>query len=114
MTCVIVVRGVQTNAEGALWRDPPGYWEQIVWPAYVNAHEKLFVGGDIENGLPKLRHRRIPDAVDEDVSMGEAEEPGVEGGVDGLILIEGMKVGMEEMVRHCCEILREQVAEYNS
>ncbi|KAH7339636.1 P-loop containing nucleoside triphosphate hydrolase protein [Rhizoctonia solani] len=38
------------TAEGALWRDPPHYWEQIVYPAYVNAHKHLFKGEDVEKG----------------------------------------------------------------
>lgn len=41
---------VQSDPEGSLWRDPPNYWEQIVYPAYVRAHEHLFAGGDVENG----------------------------------------------------------------
>ncbi|KAG6897724.1 hypothetical protein C0992_011934 [Termitomyces sp. T32_za158] len=39
------------TAEGSLWRDPPGYWEQIVYPAYVDAHRDVFVDGDVEKGL---------------------------------------------------------------
>jgi nicotinamide/nicotinate riboside kinase len=42
---------VQSDPEGTLWRDPPHYWEQIVYPAYVRAHKHLFEGGDVENGL---------------------------------------------------------------
>lgn len=30
------------------WRDPPGYVEQIVWPAYVREHAFLFRHGDVE------------------------------------------------------------------
>lgn len=41
---------VQSDPEGALWRDPPNYWEQIVYPAYVRAHKHLFKDEDIENG----------------------------------------------------------------
>ena len=33
-----------------MWRDPPLYWEQIVWPAYVAAHKDMLEGGDIEHG----------------------------------------------------------------
>ncbi|KIJ50607.1 hypothetical protein M422DRAFT_27227 [Sphaerobolus stellatus SS14] len=40
----------QSDSEGSLWRDPPNYWEQIVYPAYVRAHQHLFEGGDVENG----------------------------------------------------------------
>ncbi|KAH8827963.1 hypothetical protein DL96DRAFT_1601043 [Flagelloscypha sp. PMI_526] len=38
------------TAEGSLWRDPPHYWEQIVYPAYVDAHKGIFSDGDVEEG----------------------------------------------------------------
>ncbi|KAL1740697.1 hypothetical protein HDZ31DRAFT_46976 [Schizophyllum fasciatum] len=38
------------TAEGALWRDPPHYWEQIVYPAYIEAHKHIFTDGDVEHG----------------------------------------------------------------
>ena len=39
--------------------DPPGYWEDIVYPAYVRAHQDLFVGGnmasnDLTGKVPNL------------------------------------------------------------
>ncbi|KAK4057044.1 ribosylnicotinamide kinase [Microbotryomycetes sp. JL221] len=37
-------------SEGALWKDPPNYWDNIVWPAYLKAHRPLFVNGDVEHG----------------------------------------------------------------
>ncbi|KAF8479469.1 P-loop containing nucleoside triphosphate hydrolase protein, partial [Gautieria morchelliformis] len=43
---------VQSDPEGTLWRDPPEYWEQIVYPAYFRAHTDLFEGGDVEHGKP--------------------------------------------------------------
>ncbi|KZO99312.1 P-loop containing nucleoside triphosphate hydrolase protein [Calocera viscosa TUFC12733] len=39
------------TAENTLWRDPPGYFDQIVWPAYVEAHRELFVQGDVQGVL---------------------------------------------------------------
>ncbi|KAJ7511418.1 P-loop containing nucleoside triphosphate hydrolase protein [Mycena galericulata] len=39
--------------EGEIWRDPPQYWEKVVWPAYVRAHEDMFEGKDVVAG--KLR-----------------------------------------------------------
>ncbi|KAJ1304599.1 hypothetical protein OPQ81_005741 [Rhizoctonia solani] len=36
------------TAEGSLWRDPPNYWEQIVYPAYLRAHKHLFKNEDVE------------------------------------------------------------------
>lgn len=30
------------------WEDPPGYFDDIVWPNYVKEHGFLFEGGDVE------------------------------------------------------------------
>ncbi|TBU31738.1 P-loop containing nucleoside triphosphate hydrolase protein [Dichomitus squalens] len=68
------------TAEGSLWRDPPNYWEQIVWPAYVAAHEQILENGDVEHGKPN-------------------------GKVPGLLLFEGLEVGMSEMVERVCSVL---------
>lgn len=43
------------TAEGSFWTDPPGYWENIVYPAYVRAHEDMFTNGDVEKGEPTDR-----------------------------------------------------------
>ncbi|EAU80443.2 hypothetical protein CC1G_12108 [Coprinopsis cinerea okayama7 len=40
-------------SEGEVWKDPPQYWEKIVWPAYIRAHEHLFEEGDVESGKVK-------------------------------------------------------------
>ncbi|KAG8750280.1 ribosylnicotinamide kinase [Serendipita sp. 396] len=45
---------VQFSPEGSFWRDPPGYWDDIVWPAYLKAHERIFEGGDIDHGSAAL------------------------------------------------------------
>jgi nicotinamide/nicotinate riboside kinase len=37
-------------AAGGVWTDPPNYFEQIVYPAYIKAHEQIFENGDIEQG----------------------------------------------------------------
>ncbi|KAJ8083348.1 ribosylnicotinamide kinase [Marasmius tenuissimus] len=39
--------------EGDTWRDPPQYWEKIVWPAYLKAHKHIFESGDVVSGAPK-------------------------------------------------------------
>jgi len=44
--------------EGHIWSDPPNYWENIVWPAYVRAHQGIFKDGDVEHGLP---NGKVPD-----------------------------------------------------
>ncbi|EKD12740.1 nicotinamide riboside kinase 1 [Drepanopeziza brunnea f. sp. 'multigermtubi' MB_m1] len=33
------------------WEDPPGYVDKIVWPNYVEDHEWMFEGGDVEGRL---------------------------------------------------------------
>jgi nicotinamide/nicotinate riboside kinase len=70
---------VQSDPEGSLWRDPPHYWEQIVWPAYVNAHRQVFCAGDVEHGAA----------------------------LDGIRLLEGLT--MTAMVDDCLRLLVEQV-----
>ncbi|KAG5350493.1 hypothetical protein C0989_010800 [Termitomyces sp. Mn162] len=71
---------VQSDPEGSLWRDPPGYWEQIVYPAYVDAHRDVFIGGDVEKGLP-----------------GEK--------VKGMMVINSMDLSMSEAVSQVCGVL---------
>ncbi|EGG01825.1 uncharacterized protein MELLADRAFT_50002 [Melampsora larici-populina 98AG31] len=44
------IRMSYNTAEGETWVDPPEYWDQIVWPAYLVAHEHMFVGKDVANG----------------------------------------------------------------
>ncbi|KAK4704895.1 hypothetical protein P7C70_g1314, partial [Phenoliferia sp. Uapishka_3] len=69
---------VQSDPEGSLWQDPPGYWDNIVWPAYISAHRAIFEGGDVEDGAPN-------DAI------------------EGLVVLEASQLGMEEMVKRTCE-----------
>lgn len=33
------------------WEDPPGYVDKIVWPNYVEDHEWMFEGGDVEGKM---------------------------------------------------------------
>ena len=79
-----MLRGVQSDPEGALWRDPPEYWEQIVWPAYVRAHEGMLEGGDVEHGRPTEKVR-------------------------DLVLIEGLEKSMDEVIDVVCEKLVQTV-----
>jgi len=76
---------VQFNPEGTLWRDPPMYWEHIVYPAYIEAHQDMFANGDVENGKPT--GQRVP----------------------GLVVMEPVKKGAEmsidDIVRCCCDAL---------
>ena len=73
---------VQSDPEGTLWRDPPHYWEQIVYPAYERAHCGLFEGGNVEHGKP----------TDE---------------VAGLLLFEGARTDLDFMVTSVVEKVME-------
>lgn len=35
------------------WQDPPGYFDQIVWPNFVKNHAFLFVDGDVQGHVNK-------------------------------------------------------------
>ncbi|KAF9528502.1 hypothetical protein CPB83DRAFT_869476 [Crepidotus variabilis] len=79
---------VQTDlAEGSLWRDPPGYWDDIVYPAYVDAHKAVFEGEDVEHGKPTSK-------------------------VEDLIVLETLDITMTDAVERCCEVIK-NVAEKN-
>jgi nicotinamide/nicotinate riboside kinase len=41
-------------ADGYIWSDPPNYWENVVWPAYLKAHKHLFVDGDINGDAVQI------------------------------------------------------------
>ncbi|KAI0093463.1 P-loop containing nucleoside triphosphate hydrolase protein [Irpex rosettiformis] len=71
---------VQSDPEGALWRDPPHYWEQIVWPAYVKAHSVILDGDDLDHAKSS-------------------------GKVKDLVLIEGLEQTMGETIDLVCEKL---------
>ncbi|KAJ7039171.1 P-loop containing nucleoside triphosphate hydrolase protein [Mycena alexandri] len=71
---------VQSDPEGTLWRDPPNYWEQIVYPAYVDANRDVFEDGDVEKGAPT-------------------------GKVAGLVLLESLEMSMGDAVDRSCEVV---------
>jgi nicotinamide/nicotinate riboside kinase len=70
---------VQTDPEGTLWRDPPNYWENIVWPAYVDAHKHIFENGDVERGKSTV--------------------------IENLVLLEALDISMTEEVELCCQVI---------
>lgn len=69
------------TAEGLMWKDPPNYWQQIVWPSYIYAHQHLFTDGNVESGSIK---------PNEDVVLLES------GGELG-------EKGMDRMVEKSCQ-----------
>lgn len=77
-------RGGYATAEGTVWQDPPGYFEHVIWPGYVEAHKRLFVKGDIEYG-PLVN-------VKEDQATDGAP-------VKDLLLIEGQNTHINDVVK---------------
>jgi len=53
------------------WEDPPGYFDKIVWPSYVQAHKSLFVNDDITGVLKPevVENRRIRTVPDMELPM---------------------------------------------
>jgi hypothetical protein len=71
--------------EGSYWEDPPGYWDGIVWPAYLKAHVKMFQNDDVEHGEPLLR--QVP--VTREAAL--IEGPGSNPAVDGIESVESIQ-----------------------
>ncbi|KAG8920474.1 ribosylnicotinamide kinase, partial [Tulasnella sp. 408] len=69
--------------EGNYWKDPPFYWQDIVWPAYKKAHDGLFVNGDAEDGT--IVSDKIPD----------------------LLVLEGTEMTMTELLDNMCQRVAE-------
>lgn len=36
------------------WTDPPGYFDDVVWPNYVESHEKYFLNGNVEGEVDEV------------------------------------------------------------
>ncbi|KAH9060309.1 P-loop containing nucleoside triphosphate hydrolase protein [Lactarius deliciosus] len=72
------VRSGYATAEGSFWKDPPGYFENLVYPAYTDAHRTMFADGDVEQGSAVL---------------------------PGLVIIEASQLSMGDVVSRCCEEL---------
>ncbi|KAF9648565.1 P-loop containing nucleoside triphosphate hydrolase protein [Thelephora ganbajun] len=75
---------VQSDPEGELWRDPPNYWEQIVWPAYIEAHKHVFENGNWESGVSS-------------------------GNIKDLLIIDELETGMTRAVNEVCEKVKRVV-----
>ncbi|KAN0064367.1 ribosylnicotinamide kinase [Thecaphora frezii] len=110
-------RAGYATAEGTVWQDPPGYFDAVVWPAYVEAHQNVF-DGPLDSALPAT----LP-------SAHAKEERG--GPIPNLVLLEpihpipqplqseieeahqaGEKVeqGMAYLVEKACEALYRHLA----
>ncbi|KAL8655655.1 MAG: hypothetical protein Q9210_000765 [Variospora velana] len=62
-------RSGYTTMEG-WWEDPPGYFDTVVWPNYVEENQGFFVGGDVEGDVDEERCQR--EAVKAKMGTGRA------------------------------------------
>ncbi|KAJ1604005.1 hypothetical protein NDA14_004055 [Ustilago hordei] len=64
------------TAEGTVWKDPEGYFDNIVWPAYELAHKAVFSNQDVEKGetiRPKHGEKAIPGGPVEGLHVLDAD-----------------------------------------
>ncbi|KAG8828922.1 ribosylnicotinamide kinase [Serendipita sp. 399] len=93
---------VQFSPEGSFWRDPPGYWDDIVWPAYLKAHRRIFANGDVDNGAP-VTPKDEKDVVDIATEGNPTETPASDEStqcglpVPGLLVLPAEDMSMEEI-----------------
>ncbi|PWN25078.1 P-loop containing nucleoside triphosphate hydrolase protein [Jaminaea rosea] len=80
-------RGGYVTAEGETWKDPPLYFDEILWPSHLKAHARLFQGGDVESGQTTEEAR--------DIHIVEAQEPPGKG----------EPTSMDDVVAEGCEVL---------
>ncbi|KAL7424486.1 ribosylnicotinamide kinase [Cryptotrichosporon argae] len=54
---VYVLQNPDDAQAGGVWVDPPNYFTQIVYPAYIKAHARIFEHGDVERGAVRPEWR---------------------------------------------------------
>ncbi|KAI4137189.1 MAG: hypothetical protein LQ341_005243 [Variospora aurantia] len=65
-------RSGYTTMEG-WWEDPPGYFDTVVWPNYVEENQEFFVGGDVEGDVDEQRCQKeaVKAKMGADGALGE-------------------------------------------
>jgi hypothetical protein len=107
---------VQFSPEGSFWQDPPNYWDDIVWPAYIKAHKNMFEGGDVSLGKPiipegdeprremnKRDLKTIQDSISQ-IKTTPVEECGQP--VSGLTVLPAEQISMAELFEKACQNVR--------
>ncbi|ODV79980.1 uridine kinase activity [Suhomyces tanzawaensis NRRL Y-17324] len=74
------------NTVAGFWVDPPNYFADVVWPAYLQSHKYLFENGDANAGV---NHR-----VQEQLRFSEFNN------VDGTSLLELVDWSLDRIVDH--------------
>ena len=118
----VQLTSVLFQPEGSFWEDPPGYWDDIVWPAYLKAHHKMFQNNDVEHGQPLVpllpcatkavigedtRSDQVVGAdgsVERDAQILNGKDEQICGEpVDGLSVFEAENMDMERLFVTACE-----------
>ena len=76
---------------GEVWQDPPFYFDQIVWPAYLEAHAGMFECGDPEHGKA--------------IAPQNDEAPNG-GALRNLIVLEGESCTKPQLALAACDVIR--------
>jgi hypothetical protein len=112
---------VQFSPEGSFWQDPPNYWDDIVWPAYIKAHKNMFEGGDVSRGEPIIpkrddyrnemekSHLKTNGAIQYSTSHVESTPSSVEEcgqPISDLIVLPAEQISMVELFEKACENVR--------
>jgi len=79
--------------------DPPNYFDNLVWPAYLDAHRGQFVGGNINGEAVKV-------SSDEDVSNDSPSVIEFGDPIANLVVLPGDIATLEEVVEISCNGLR--------
>jgi hypothetical protein len=79
--------------------DPPNYFDNLVWPAYLDAHRGQFVGGDVNGEAVKV-------SVDEDANNDSPSTMGLGGPIPNLVVLPADIATLEEITEISCNELR--------
>ena len=84
--------------DGYTWQDPPDYWDNIVWPAYLEAHQHMLVNLNINEEAKKPEKGQAA-IVDDD--FGDYTSFG--GPVDRLAVIPAETSTRQELFESLCK-----------
>jgi hypothetical protein len=84
--------------------DPPNYFDNLVWPAYLDAHRGQFVGGDVNGEAVKVSSDG--DGNNDSPSTVEFGRP-----IANLVVLPADIASLEEVVEISCNELRAFIRE---
>src|SRR5579859_7382167 len=70
-TSLLKVPSLPTTLTVGFWEDPPGYFDDIVWPCYIKDHQHLFENGDVNATLRENIVANLQTPAYLDLSMQE-------------------------------------------